>query len=464
MPSLMSLLITNAEIVTATERRRADIWCEGETITRIGAGLVAPAGAEVIDAAGKYVFPGFIDPHTHIYLPFMGTFAKDDYRSATEAALIGGTTTIFDMCIPARDQDPLAALELWNRQAEGRAACDWSYHMAVTRWDESVSAQLSEIVASGVASFKVFLAYEGALGIDDHALYQTLKLARELGVITCAHCENASVISELQRELLAAGRVGPENHYLSRPPLVEAEGVHHLATFAALTGAKVYIVHLSCREALEAARAARARGADIAIETLIQFLLLDRSAAERPNFEGAKYVMSPPLREKSNHDVLWQAIAASEIDTVATDHAPFDFATQKRMGVEDFTRIPNGIPAIEDRINLLWTYGVAAGRLDIHRFVDAASTRAAKLFGLSPRKGDIAEGSDADLVIYDPQYRGMIRAATQRSAVDYNAFEGFELQGRPAVVTLRGKVVARDGRFVGETGGGRFLCREPLSG
>lgn len=457
----MGLLIKNGEIVTATERYVADIWCEGETITRIGRGLQAPAGAEIVDATGKYVFPGFIDPHTHVYLPFMGTYAKDDYASASRAALIGGTTTIFDMCCPSRQMAPIEGYKLWREQSAGQCACDYGFHMGVSRFEKETTGQLKEIVQEGVASFKVFLAYKGALGIDDAELYQALKLASGLGVITAAHCENETLIAERQRELLAAGHVAPEFHHASRPPIVEAEGVHHLTSFAELTGAAVYIVHLSCREALASALAARARGGRVSVECLIQHLLLDKSHAELPNFEGAKYVMSPPLREKEHQAVLWDALAAGEIQTVATDHAPFDFATQKVLGIEDFTKIPNGIPSLEERVNLLFTYGVRSGKIDLHTFVKVASTQAAQLFGLYPQKGAISEGSDADLVVYDPAYAGVLSARTQSSKVDYCAFEGWKIQGRPTVVTLRGAVAVREGTFVGEPCRGRFLARKP---
>jgi dihydropyrimidinase len=457
----MPLLIKNGEIVTADSRYVADIYCAGDTITQIGRELAAPPGAEVIEAKGKYVFPGFIDPHVHIYLPFMGTYAKDTYETGSKAALIGGTTTLIEMCCPARGDEPLAGFELWRSQAEGKSACDFTFHMGVTRFDEGSAAQLREIVARGISSFKIFLAYKGAFGIDDRELYQTLKLAKELGVIVTAHCENETLVAERQKELLAAGKTDPSQHHESRPPLVEAEGVHHLMTFAELTGAATYIVHLSCAEALQVALAARQRGVRVGIETLIQYLVLDKSYAEKPDFEGAKYVMSPPLRDGRNQDVLWKGLSSGLVNTVATDHAPFDFVKQKPMGKDDFTKIPNGIPSLEERINLLYTHGVATGRIDLHTFVNGASTQAAKYFDLFPRKGTIQLGSDADLVIYDPNYRGTISAKTQSMNVDYSAFEGWPITGRPSVVTVRGQVAVRDGKFVGDPVRGKFLARKP---
>lgn len=457
----MSLLIKNGQIITATDNYIADIYCENEQITKIEKDLEVPPGAEVIDAKGKYVFPGFIDPHTHIYLPFMGTYAKDTYETASKAALVGGTTTIFDMCCPSRQMEAMEGFETWNAQSEGKSACDYTYHMGVTKFDDKTEAQLREIVGRGISSFKIFLAYKGAFGIDDAELYRTLKLAKSLGVIITAHCENETLVSERQKELIAAGKTSSGFHHESRPPLVEAEGVHHLMTFAALTGAHTYIVHLSCEEALHKALNAKYHGVNVWIETLIQYLVLDKTDAEKPNFEGAKYVMSPPLRDKRNQEVLWQNIRNGFISTVATDHAPFDFADQKPMGQNDFTKIPNGIPSLEDRVNLLYSYGVKQGKLDLNRFVDCASTQAAKLFGLFPRKGAIQIGSDADLVIYDPNYRGKISAKTQLMNVDYSAFEGWDLTGRPSVVTVRGQVAVRDGKFVGKIGHGQFLKREP---
>jgi dihydropyrimidinase len=457
----MSLLIKNGEIVTPSERYVADILCTDETIARIDRGIQPPAGAEVIDATGKFVFPGFIDPHVHIYLPFMGTLAKDDYVTGSRAALVGGTTTLIEMCCPARKEEALDGFELWLSHAAGKSACDFTFHMGVTKFDEKSEAQLREIVKRGISSFKIFLAYKGAFGVDDTELYRTLKLAKELGVIVTAHCENETLVAERCQELIAAGKTDPAQHYESRPPSVEAEGVHHLMTFAELTGVATYIVHLSCQEALAEAIAARQRGVRVSVETLIQYLTLDKSHAERPDFEGAKYVMSPPLRDKRNQEVLWNGLRDGLIQTVATDHCPFDFQTQKQMGKNDFTKIPNGIPSLEERINLLYTYGVKTGKIDLHTFVNVASTQVAKTFDLFPRKGTIQPGADADLVVYDPDYRGSISAKTQNMNVDYSAFEGWKIEGRPSVVTVRGQVAVRDGKFTGTPGHGKFLQRKP---
>ena len=456
----MSLLIKNGEVITADSRFHADVYAEGETITRIGKNLDVAPGTEVIDAVGKFVFPGFIDPHVHIYLPFMATFAKDTHETGSIAALIGGTTTYIEMCCPNRNEDALEGYHLWKSKAEGASACDYTFHMSVTKFGEETESQLREIVADGIASFKIFLAYQNFFGVEDREMYQTMTLAKKLGAIVTAHCENAELVGKLQQTLLAQGKTGPEWHEPSRPESVEAEGTGRFATFLENTGAAGYVVHLSCEPALKAALAAKARGVRIAVESVIPHFLLDKTYAERPGVEGMKHVMSPPLRDKRNQKALWNALACGFIDTVGTDHCPFD-TSQKWMGKDAFTNIPNGIPAIEDRVNLLYTYGVKRGPLDLHRFVDVASTRAAKLFGLFPRKGTIAVGADADLVVYDPNAKRVITAAAQHGNNDYNGFEGMEIEGRPSVVTVRGKVQVRDGQFVGERGRGQLLKREP---
>ena len=460
----MALLIRDGRIITPTDDFTGDVYAENETITRIEPRiddkLVAP-DAEIIDARGKYVFPGFIDPHVHIYLPFMGTYAADDYESASKAALAGGTTTLIEMICPGASDPPLAAFELWKSKADGLAAVDYTFHMSVVRFEPHIRDQFREIVKAGVASFKVFLAYKGALNLSDEDLFAAMKLAKELGVIVTAHCENADAIDALQQSLLGAGKTGPEWHGPSRPPIVEADGVHHLCAFAELLGTHVYIVHTSCEAAVRAALDARARGVNVWIESVIPHFVLDESYAARPSFEGAKFVMSPPLRAKSNQNVLWAGVKSRDISTIATDHAPFRYRDQKSMGRDAFTRIPNGIPSVQERVDLVHTCGVAAGRLGLQALVDACSTQAAKLFGLYPRKGAIQLGSDADLVVYDPGYRGTFTKESGYSNVDYNAYEGWEQKGRASVVTVRGKVQARDGEFVGTIGRGVFLKREP---
>ena len=460
----MALLIRGGRIITATEDYTADVYADGETITRIEPRiddkLVAP-GAEIVDARGKYVFPGFIDPHVHIYLPFMGTYAADDYESASKAALAGGTTTLIEMICPGPADEPAQAFELWKSKAEKLAAVDFTFHMSVVRFEENIRDQFREIVKAGVASFKVFLAYKGALNLSDEHLFAAMQLAKDLGVIVTAHCENADAIDALQHALLAAGKTGPEWHGPSRPPVVEADGVHHLCTFAELLGTHVYIVHTSCEPAVRAALDARRRGVNVWIESVIPHFVLDETYAARPDFAGAKYVMSPPLRGKANQQVLWNGVKSRDISTIATDHAPFRFEDQKRMGRDAFTKIPNGIPSVQERVDLVHTCGVTAGRLGLQAMVDACSTQAAKLFGLYPKKGTIQLGSDADVVVYDPGYRGTFSKECSYSRVDYNAYEGWERKGRAAVVAVRGQVQARDGEFVGKIGRGQFLKREP---
>jgi len=461
----MPLLIKNGRIITSDADYHADIYCADEQITRIEKIIDAnalPSDTEVIDAKGKYVFPGFIDPHVHVHLPFMGTFAKDDHECASRAAIVGGTTTFIEMICPAPEQEPLDAFNEWQSKAQTSSHCDYSFHLGVVRFDDFAREQIRSIVANhGIASFKVFLAYKGALDISDQNLFDLLRMGKELGVITTAHCENATAIDAMQKKLLSEGKTGPEWHEPSRPVRVEAEGVHHLATFAELTGAHVYAVHTSCAAAIDEARAAQARGVKLWVESVIPHFTLDHTYAERAGFEGAKYVMSPPLRDRDNHDALWAALASGVTSTVGTDHAPFDFNGQKDMGKGNFTKIPNGIPSIQERIDLLHTLGVKTGRIDLNTFVRVASTNAAQIFGLKG-KGTICVGADADIVIYDPDRTHTLSAKTHQSKVDYNGFEGWEVTGQSSVVTVRGKVMVRDGAFVGdEPGRGKLIHREP---
>ncbi len=456
----MALLIKNGEVVTADGRFMADVLCKGDVIAQVAPKISAPPGATVIDAGGQYVFPGFIDPHVHAYLPLKRTPTKSDYPSASRAAVVGGTTCFLDFCGGlGKDEFPLEALTRWEEESRGRSACDFSWHMTVAHFDEERARQLREAVRRGITSFKVYLAYKGALDLSDPELAGVFDLARELGVLTLAHCENADAIARLQQQLLAEGKTGPEWHYHSRPPGIEAEGVRHFLAFAEKAGAPAYVVHLSCEEALQAALEARRRGVQVHIEGMTHYLLLDKTYAERPDFEGAKYVLSPPLREKENQAILWEALERGVIETVGTDHCPFDFQGQKTLGRGDFTKIPNGIGGVEERINLLFTHGVLEGRMELSSLVRAASTLPARIFGLYPRKGTIQPGSDADLVVYDPEYRGVISARTQQISCDYNPYEGVAIRGRPSTVIVRGEIAAQDGRFTGDPGRGRFLPR-----
>ncbi|MEM6553087.1 MAG: dihydropyrimidinase [Planctomycetota bacterium] len=460
----MTMLIQNGRVVTPDHDAIADVLIESETIAKVEPSIdpASVPDAEVIDATGKLVFPGFIDPHVHIYLPFMGTYAKDTYETASQAALVGGTTTLIEMVCPGRDDDPWEAYQLWKGKADGLSACDYTFHMGVTRYDEAAEAGLRKVVDDGITSLKVFLAYKGAFGVDDAELYSTCMLAKELGVVVTAHCENAELVGALQQRLLAEGKVGPEWHEPSRPVQVETEGVHHFCTFLEMTGASGYIVHTSNRPAVEAAQRFSDRGVDVDIETVIPYLTMDSTYAERPDFEGAKFVMSPPIRSADHQAYLWDALADGRVHTVGTDHAPFDFVGQKDMGkppTGNFTTIPNGIPSVQHRVTLLYTHGVTTGKLSLQRFVEAASAHAAKRFGMYPAKGTLAPGSHADVVVWDPDYTGTITQADNLMATDYDGFEGFEITGRPSLVTVRGKVSARDGQFVGTLGHGKQVPR-----
>lgn len=462
----MPLLIKNGRIITHADDYISDIYCAGETVTQIDKNIDAktrPPGTEVIDAAGKYVFPGFIDPHVHIYLPFMGTFAADDYESASKAALAGGTTTLIEMICPGPTDEPWDAYQTWMSKAKGIASVDFTFHMSVVRYEPKVREQFARIVKDGTASYKVFLAYKGALNLTDGDLFALMGDARKQGVIVTAHCENADAVAAMQEILIGAGHTGPEWHGASRPPVVEADGVHHLCAFAELTGAHVYTVHTSCDAAIREAVAARARGVNVWIESVIPHFLLDETFAEKPGFEGAKFVMSPPLRAKANQDVLWKGLHDRTISTVGTDHAPFTLE-QKKMGKDAFTKIPNGIPSIQERVDLMHTYGVARMGVTLQTMVNVCSTQAAMLFGMYPRKGTIAVGSDADLVVYNPSWVGTFSKQTSFSRADYSAYEGWEKRGRAEVVSVRGAVQVRDGKFVGKPGTGQFIARDTTHG
>lgn len=454
------MLIQHGTVVTAAGARRLDVRVTGERIAELAPHLDPRPGEACVAAAGRLVLPGFIDPHVHVYLPAMGMYAKDSYETAGRAALLGGTTTLFDFVLPERDERPGHACARWRAQADGRACCDYGLHLGITRFHPAIAAEVRTIVAQqGIRSFKVHLAYPDTLALTEAELYETLALARELDVLVMGHCEQPDLVEHLRNRLAAAGHREPAAHGLSRPPLVEADGTHHFLTLAALTGARAYVVHLSCREALDVARGFQAAGYPVWIETLIQFLLLDESLAARPGRAGAAYVMSPPLRSAAQHASLWNALAEGTIATVATDHAPFDLHGQKDRGLGDFRRIVGGLPGLQDRIRLLYTYGVCPGRISLARFVAAAAEMPARLFGLYPRKGAITIGADADLVIYDPEPEEILTAAGQAMNVDYNTFEGWRVRGRVEKVFLRGQLVVEGPKCLAVPGQGRYLPR-----
>jgi dihydropyrimidinase len=458
----MGLLIKNGEIVTAADRYVADLYCDGGTIAAIGANLEKRgARDEVLDASGRLVFPGFIDPHVHMELPFMGTVSADDFEAGTASGVAGGTTCIIDFCIPSRGESLLAGLKAWHEKAK-KSVADYSYHMAITGWSDRTGDEMRAVVQEhGITSFKVFMAYKGAFMVDDAELYEVMRHAGRLGAVVNVHAENGDAVFKLQKELVARGDLGPEFHPVSRPSSVEGEATNRALMMARLHGAAAYIVHMTCREAVEALERAKREGQHCYGETCPQYLLLDDTVFARPNFEGAAYVMSPPIRPAhlGHHDALWRGLTNGLLDAVGTDHCPFTME-QKRMGKDNFTMIPNGAAGIEDRLQMLYTYGVAEGRFDVHRMVALGSTNPAKIFGLYPRKGTIAIGSDADLVLYDPTTIGTRSAKTHHSKADRSIFEGLKVKGKPTHVIVNGRIQFEDGNLKVERGAGRFLARK----
>lgn len=454
----MSVLVRNGTVVTAAEKFRADLLCVEGRIAAIAPSISPPSGCEVVDAEDHLVFPGGIDPHVHMELPFMGTVSADDFETGTAAGLAGGTTSIIDFVIPARGESPLQALSSWHAKAK-KAKADYTFHMAITWWGDQTERWMTECVREqGVTSFKVFLAYRGAIGIDDTELIRVMRTAAKLGAIVLVHAEHGEMVVDLQTELFNAGKIAPKYHALSRPPVVEGEATGRALLIARMTGATAYIVHMTCREAVQALAQARAAGQKAYGETCPQYLLLDDSVYEKPDFEGAAYVMSPPIRPLGHQEDLWAALSSGTLQIVGTDHCPFNQA-QKKMGESDFRKIPNGGPGIEDRLALLWTHGVETGRIDAHQFVDLTSTRPAKIFGLHPRKGSITVGADADLVVWNPAATRTISAKTHHHRCDRSIFEGFRVKGAPSVVLSGGRIAVREGNVLAERGAGRFLAR-----
>ncbi len=459
----MKTLIKNGRIITAVDDYHADILIEDERVSVIGARLEMEAD-KVIDASDMLVIPGGIDPHTHMDMPFGGTTSADDFRTGTEAAAFGGTTTIIDFAIQTKGDSILKALDTWHQKAAGKAAIDYGFHMIVTDLTpkDHVPEMRQLIKHEGVLSFKLFMAYPGVLLADDATIFRAMTVAGEDGGLICMHAENGIVINEIVSKALAEGKTAPKYHALTRPTKAEAEGVFRSICLAEMAGTPVYIVHLSCYDALRRVKEARDEGVPVFAETCPQYLFLDYSYYEKEDFEGAKYVMTPALREKWNQDELWTGLRMNDLQLVSTDHCPFCFKDQKQLGINDFSKIPNGGPGVENRMSLIYNGGVHQGRISLNRFVEITSTAAAKIFGLFPRKGTIAVGSDADIVIFNPNKKMTISAKTHHMNVDYNCYEGMEVTGVSETVLSRGKVIIENGKFLGKAGDGKFLKRSNI--
>jgi dihydropyrimidinase len=461
----MKTLIKNGRIVTAVDDYHGDILVDGERITLIGEKLDEKqlSADKVIDAKGMLVIPGGIDAHTHMDMPFGGTTSSDDFETGTKAAAHGGTTTIIDFAIQNKGQSLYDALDTWHAKAQGKAAIDYGFHMITTDMPRDRLKEMKKLIHDeGVTSFKMFMAYPGVLLVDDATIFRAMKTAGQEGGLICMHAENGVVINEMIELAREAGHKAPKYHALTRPTKAEAEGVNRAIALAEMAESAVYIVHLSCYDALKKIKEARDEGIPAFAETCPQYLFLDYSDYERENFEGAKYVMTPPLREKWNQKELWTGLKMNDLQTVSTDHCPFCFADQKTLGRDDFSKIPNGGPGVENRMSLIYNGGVVQGRIGVNRFVEITSTSAAKIFGLFPRKGTIAVGSDADIVIFDPNKKMTISAKTHHMRVDFSCYEGFEVQGVPETVLSRGKVVIENGQYVGRKGDGSYLKRSTV--
>ncbi|PYS34576.1 MAG: dihydropyrimidinase [Acidobacteria bacterium] len=457
----MKTLIKGGHIVTASDSYVADILIDEASVVLIGRDLegIPLSTDKTIDASGKYVIPGGIDPHTHMDLPFGGTYSSDDFETGTRAAAVGGTTTIVDFAVQYHGQALNEALDVWFAKAEGKACIDYGFHMIVTDLPDRRLPELYELINQGVSSFKLFMAYPGVFLVDDGTIFKAMTAAGEKGGLICMHAENGVVIDVLVKRALAEGKTSPKYHALTRPTRAEAEGVHRAIAIAEMANSPVYIVHLSCHEALKEVQAARDRGLPAFAETCPQYLFLDYSYYEQEGFEGAKYVMTPPLRDKSNQEQLWKGLRGNDLQVISTDHCPFCFKEQKELGRDDFSKIPNGGPGVEHRMSLIYDGGVVQNRIGLNRFVELTSTAAAKIFGMFPRKGTIAVGSDADIVIFDPNREQTISAKTHHMRVDYSAYEGRKVRGVAETVLSRGNVIVENEIFKGKPGDGQFLKR-----
>jgi dihydropyrimidinase len=456
-------LVRNGTVVTASDRYQGDILIEDGVVVAIGRGLNLPADT-TLDAAGKLVMPGGIDVHTHLDMPFGGTQSADDFETGTIAAAHGGTTTLIDFAIQDFGKGLYPALDGWRGKAEGRSVIDYAFHMIVRELNDQVAGDMDRLVRDeGVTSFKLFMAYPGVFQVDDATIFRALLRTRDNGGLICMHAENGGVIDTLVKEALRQGHKAPKWHALTRPTRAEGEATGRAIALSEMAGVPIYIVHLSCSDALEKVKQARDMGLPAYAETCPQYLFLSYEDYERPGFEGAKYVMSPPLRESWNQDALWKGLSKNDLQVVSTDHCPFcmNEPPQKQLGADDFSKIPNGAPGIETRLMLLWDGGVRAGKIDAHRFVEITSTNPAKMFGLWPRKGALAVGSDGDMVIWDPDKEVTLSAKTHHMRVDYNPYEGRVIKGAPVAVLSRGEVIVQDGKFTGSKGRGRFVKRDP---
>ncbi|HYU16185.1 MAG TPA: dihydropyrimidinase [Candidatus Acidoferrum sp.] len=456
---MTTTLIKNGTIVTATDSWRGDIYIEDETIAQLGRTIEWPADVN-IDATGRLVIPGGIDVHTHMDLPFGGTTSSDDFETGTIAAAHGGTTTIVDFAVQDRGESLRKAWETWMAKAEGKAAIDYGFHMIMREFTPELGREMKDMVGEGVTSFKLFMAYPGVFMMDDASIFSAMQRSGEVGATICMHAENGGVIDVLVRQALARGQTDPKYHALTRPARAEAEATHRAIALAEIAQVPVYIVHLSAAEALAMVTEARDRGVPAYAETCPQYLFLDYQNYEEPGFAGAKYVMSPPLRARERQADLWRGLAGDDLQIVSTDHCPFCIK-DKELGLGDFSKIPNGAPGVETRLTLLHDGGVRTGRISLHRWVQICSTAPAKMFGMFPKKGTIAPGSDADLVVWNPERKLTFSHETLHMRCDYSPYAGRTVVGAPDVVLSRGRVIVEDGAFKGKPGSGRFLRRAP---
>jgi dihydropyrimidinase len=455
----MSILIKGGRVITAADDYVADVYVEDERISLIGESL-DQAADKVIDASGKYVLPGGVDPHTHLDMPFGGTVTIDDVESGQTSAAFGGTTTHVDFIIQPQGSSFADALEEWRGKANGKQMIDMGYHMAVTDLKEGGTLEeLASLPDQGITSYKLFMAYKGALMVDDETLFKTMQVAADTGALVMVHAENGDAIDVLVKEALAAGHTEPKYHALTRPPETEGEATNRAIQLARVAGSPLYVVHVSCAESVEPIQLAREKGWDVWGETCTQYFFIDYTFLERPNFEGGKYVYTPPPRDKANQDVLWNAVRTDTLSAISTDHCAFLWDGQKTIGKDDFSKIPNGGPGLENRLQMIHEFGVRGARISLNRMVELLSTNPAKLFGLYPRKGTVAVGSDADIVVFDPEKRVTISASTHHSKSDYNLFEGTEVTGVPEVVLLRGNVLVENDELVASPGVGQFVAR-----